>query len=238
MQAIKILLIIFIIVKVSSISLPNDGKFHTNFYADNKCTIRIPQAQTLVFPVNTSSCWLFSEAYSVKPKSYDKNTSDITLDVFTTTDCSGDKLATDVIVKTDGTACYAFGEVFYKIQYSNVSIKEDFKLITFENQDCTNQLSAKLFKGKDYCWNLFGDISVTALNWNKDLKELQGIFFENDNTCSTFEVNPITQQANFLCDGSCLQYLANDIYYTCSYDSSAKLIFSLFTLLVLFIGFI
>jgi len=238
MQAIKILLMIFIIAKVSSLNLPSDGKFHTSFYADNKCTIRIPQIQTLVFPVNTSSCWLFSESYSVKPKSYDKNTSDITLDVFTTTDCSGDKLATDVVVSTNGTVCYPFGEVFYKIQYSNVSIKEDFKLITFENQDCTKQISARLFKGKDYCWNLFSDISVTAVNWDKDLKVLQGIFFENDNTCSTFDSNSINQQASFLCDGSCLQYLANDVYYTCSYDSSSKLVFSLLSLLVLFIGFI
>lgn len=239
MQPLKVIFMTLLVIKLcSSASLPNDGSFHYNIYQDNRCKNRVPNVQTNIFPVIKSSCWYFSDEYSIKIRSYDKTTNTLVYDVYQSGNCTGDKLILDVSVKTDGSECYLSSPLFYNIIYVNISTKEDLKFVTYYNQGCSREIAARIFRGQDNCWNIFGSSSLSALNWNEVTKELSGTYFENDNLCETYESDPSTQLSTISCDGSCSKHPKSQIYFTCEYDSSAKLLFSLFSALVLLFIFI
>jgi hypothetical protein len=239
MQTMKILFMIIVVVKLCSAALPNDGSFHFNSFTDSRCLVRTKNANSAVFPVTKSSCWVFSLSFSLKVKKYDTETYTLTFDIYGTPDCSGDKVLEGYELKADET-CYEDGlnpGLYYNIGYVNISVKEKLKFITYSGAACNQEKSVILFNGENYCWKTSDSNSIVALNWNKETKDLQVRYFGNDNSCGDY-ADLATEVKTVKCDGSCLQDVTTKDYYSCAYDSSARLVFSMISALVLLLIFI
>jgi len=240
MKALNIFLAIWLISLALSQKLPANGKLEFSVFPGQNC---IPGAElpAIIFPVTISNCLTLLDLYSINVLSYVEASNKMTVDVFQTKDCTGNKVSTNIEIGLDGTKCNEglqlpdIGAVGYKIKLSTISSEGEISLTTYEENDCTTQKATSQTKATDICLSFSATTSFTPLTWNSGSKSISGYSYNGSNTCTPYNSN-VSAPANLVCDGTCKAYLTNKAYYKCEYSNSYKLVFSMLSILLVLIS--